>query len=363
MKKTVKASVKKTASGTIATSTASNTNDIRISLVVPTIPKKKRMYRKRVSAPQQPVVQNIVQMPPTAVAVPNITFGRPQYNFTQPRPYDSPDAGGMAIATFPEAIQNYQSRQEVMGMPPQQDISIQTQTAEGVPIEPQMAEQAQVAPEEPLVNAPVYPAPVSELPQTQQLSEADIATILQETEQRSRKSKAQTVLDRVVSYIYGESQGRGSLSPEETQQIIGGMAGGSSGSDVDILKQLGAMLTRMPPSDTRRLMQRYVEDEINMIYGKPSSVVKKMAKAYEQKAMSFEEEARKKGYVKTPQEISDISEIPLDAKGKPLRGYGGIYDALKKQMKEAVEGKRGRGRPPGKKSSSVVAPSTKSKSE
>jgi len=129
--------------------TAKNTNAINIKVVVGDQGKKKRVRRKPkmvVPAPP-PVIQNVVQLPPTEVAVPNVTFGRPQYNFAEPRPYDSPDAGGMRISTFPELMQNYQARQEMMGMPPAQPEQM-VQTAEGAPVEQAPVEAAtQVAPE------------------------------------------------------------------------------------------------------------------------------------------------------------------------------------------------------------------------
>lgn len=98
---------------------AKNQNDINIRVVVGETPKKRKQKRRpKASAPAPAPVQNIVQLPPTTVAVPNITFGRPDYNFVAPRPYDSaPEDGGMRVVSFPELQQNYQARQELMGFP------------------------------------------------------------------------------------------------------------------------------------------------------------------------------------------------------------------------------------------------------
>ena len=258
---------------------AKNSNDINIKVVVGEQAQKKRVYRKRAPRPAAApaAIQNIVQLPPTEVAVPNVTFGRPQYNFTQPRPYDSPDAGGMRIATFPELMQNYQSRQEMMGMPQQEeDVPLQSAPVEAEAKAPAPEEPAMVTEEQPPVeiapppSAPEVinePIPETEVPYIKRGRGRPKKLVAEAAKQmpppRPPRSKgheqALSALDRVISYVYDIPEPNKAVSKKILKELKKSiMPEGTTESDV--WRQLGMMAQRMPPNAERNRI-------LNMISG------------------------------------------------------------------------------------------------
>lgn len=327
---------------TRTSASARNANDINIKVMVGDQPKKKRVYRRKPKAvaPPPPVVQNVVQLPPTTVAVPNITYGRPQYGFAEPRPYDAPDAGGMRIATFPELLQNYQSRQELMGMP-QQEESVETVDASGQPVgAPMMPEEGGEMPEE----APAMPAeeeeppaeeaplvePVAPLPEGRPLTAEEIQMIAEEAGRRGQKKEALSAFERVIGFIYDTddidviTEISRSMFPEGT-------------TSVDVWRQLGAMVQRMPPTADREAI-------LQIIMGQTPSPSRPFAPPPPKKEPSVASKSGSSGerpQTALDEQIEDlqgqIDSIPTDANGNVRRGYKMVQKRLLKDYRKLVK--------------------------